>query len=426
MTEIHTHRVGALGTFAAAAVIACGALVSAQNGPTSIRAGLLIDGTGDTREEVRLIIEDGVITRIDRLRGAVTHDLSELVVMPGWIDTHVHLTSHFDLDGTIHVEESDDDDGHTLLYALENAHATLMAGFTTVRSVGDYRDAELRAFLARDTIPTPRVLTSLQPVTAQTGDPRFIRVFVRRLASVGADVIKVFASGSMFDGGERAMSDEQIEAACGEATAQGLRTAVHAYGTEVISTAIRAGCTSIEHGIRYDDEVIALLAERGTYLDPQIGLLYRNYTDHRDKFVGFGNYTSMGYARMEEARVDGLDTFQRTVENRDVKIVFGSDAVAGAHGRNAEELIARVRFGRQSPMAALMSATSVAAASLGLGDEIGTVAPGFTADLIAVERNPLDDIQTVRDVKFVMRGGRVYRNDVRPVAPQRPSRQRRR
>lgn len=425
MTRTHTHQPRSPRILVAVAVIACGMLVSAQDTPTSIRAGLLIDGRGDTQEEVRIIIKDGTISRIDRLRGAVTHDLSEFVLMPGLIDTHVHLTSHFNLNGTIHVDEPGDD-GHTLLYALENAYATLMSGFTTVQSVGNYRDVELRAFLSRGMVPGPRVLTSLQPVTAQTGNPAFIRVFVQRLASIGADVVKVMASDSIFDGGKRAMSDEQIEAACSEATAQGLRTLVHAYGSEVISAAIRAGCTSIEHGVRYDDGVVALLAQKGTYLDPQIGLLYQNYTDHRDRFVGFGSYTSMGYARMEEARVEGLDTFRRTVENRDVKMVFGSDAVAGAHGRNAEELIARVRFGHQSPMAALMSATSVAASALGLGDEIGTVAPGFKADIIAVERNPLNEIQAVRNVKFVMRNGRVYRNEVRPVAPQRPSRQRRR
>lgn len=413
---------------AAAIALATAVMVSAQSAPMSLRAGLLIDGTGETRREVRILVEDGVITRIDRLRGGVTHDLSELVLMPGWIDTHVDLTSHFEPDGTIHDRDdggNGGDDGHTLLYALDNAYATVMSGFTTIRSLGDPRDAEIRAFLARGTIPGPRVLTSLQAVTAETGDPALIRVFVRRLATFGADVVKVLASGSVFDGSERAMSDAQIEAACSEATAQGLRAAVFAHGNEVVSAAVRAGCTSIEHGNQYDDDAISLMVEHGTYLDPPIGLLYRNYRDNRDAFVGVGNFTTLGFARLEQARGYGLDTFQRTLENPDVKVVFGSAAVAGAHGQNADELIARVRFGRQKPMAAIVSATSLAAASLGLGDEIGTVAPGFKADFVAVEGNPLEDIETLRNVRFVMRNGQVFRNDVRPVE-SRPSGRRRR
>ncbi len=409
----------------AAVLIAFGVLVFAQSTPTSIRAGLLIDGTGKTSQEVRILIEDGVITRMDRLRGAVTHDLSELVLMPGWIDTHVHLTSHIDPDGKIHNRTQDDNRWHTMLYALENAYSTVMAGFTTVQSLGDIYDAEVRDFISRGTIPGPRVLTSLQAITAKTGDPAAIRVFVRRLATVGADVVKVFASDSIFDGGERAMSDAQIDAACSEAAAQGLRAVVHAYGTEVVSAAVRGGCTSIEHGNRYDEDVITLMAERGTYLDLQIGLFYRNYSDYRDAFLGVGSYTSLGFSRVKEARRIGIDTFRRTLENPDVKVVFGSDAVAGAHGRNVDELIERVRFGHQRPMAALVSATSLAAASLGLGDEIGTVAPGFDADLVAVEGNPLNDIAALRNVRFVMRNGQVYRNEVRPVEPPRPSRRRR-
>ena len=119
----------------AAVLIAFGVLVFAQSTPTSIRAGLLIDGTGKTSQEVRILIEDGVITRMDRLRGAVTHDLSELVLMPGWIDTHVHLTSHIDPDGKIHNRTQDDNRWHTMLYALENAYSTVMAGFTTVQGM---------------------------------------------------------------------------------------------------------------------------------------------------------------------------------------------------------------------------------------------------------------------------------------------------
>ena len=406
-------------------LVVLGTLVSAQDGATTIRAGLLIDGTGATRRNARIFIEGGTITRIDGLRGAVTHDLSNLVVMPGWIDTHVHLASHFDGDEKIHRTETKESQGQTMLYAVANAYRTLLGGFTTVQSLGSPLDADLREWIARGDLPGPRVLTSIRPVTAETGDVDAIRQFVRELATDGADVVKVVASASIRDGGERTMSDPQIQAACGEATSLGLRTAVHAYGTDVIHAAILAGCTSIEHGNEYDDAVIELLAEHGTYPSPQIGLVYQNYFDNRDRFLGIGNYTSVGFARMEEARRAGVDSFIRALANPAVKIVLGTDAVAGAHGRNVDELVARVADGRQDEMAAILSATSVAAGSLGLGDDVGTIAVGFKADLVAVGGNPLDNIENVRNVQFVMKDGQVYRNDVRSVTAPAPARRRR-
>ena len=408
-----------------ACLVVLGTLVGAQDGATTIRAGLLIDGTGATRRNARILIEGGTITRIDGLRGAVTHDLSNVVVMPGWIDTHVHLAAHFDDDGKTHRSETQESEGQAMLYAVANAYRTLMGGFTTVQSLGSPLDTDLREWIARGELPGPRVLTSIRPVTAETGDVEAIRQFVQTLATDGADVVKVLASASIRDGGERTMSDPQIQAACGEATSLGLRTAVHAYGTEVIRSAILAGCTSIEHGNQYDDDVIELLAEHGTYLSPQISLVYQNYFDNRDRFLGVGNYTSAGFARMEEARRAGIDTFIRTLTNPSVKIVLGTDAIAGAHGLNVEELVARVEDGRQDEMAVILSATSVAAESLGLGDEIGTIAAGFKADLVAVDGNPIDNITNVRNVRFVMKDGQVYRNDVRPVTPSAPSRRRR-
>ena len=408
-----------------ACLVVLGTLVGTQDGATTIRSGLLIDGTGATRRNARIFVEGDTITRIDGLRGAVTHDLSNLVVMPGWIDTHVHLASHFDGDEKIHRTETKESQGRTMLYAVANAYRTLLGGFTTVQSLGSPLDADLREWIARGDLPGPRVLTSIRPVTAETGDVDAIRLFVRELATDGADVVKVVASASIRDGGERTMSDPQIQAACGEATSLGLRTAVHAYGSDVIHAAILAGCTSIEHGNEYDDDIIELLAEHGTYLSPQIDLVYQNYFDNRDRFLGIGNYTSVGFARMEEARRAGVDSFIRTLANPAVKIVLGTDAVAGAHGRNVEELVARVADGRQDEMAAILSATSVAAESLGLGDDVGTIAVGFKADLVAVGGNPLDNIENVRNVQFVMKDGQVYRNDVRSVTAPAPARRRR-
>ena len=413
-----------------ACLLVLGTLAGAQESATTIRAGLLIDGTGATRRNARIFIEGGTITRIDGLRGAVTHDLSNLTLMPGWIDTHVHLAAHFDRDGKTHRSETEESQGQAMLYAVANAYRTLMGGFTTVQSLGSPLDTDLSEWIARGALPGPRVLTSIRPVTAETGDVDAIRQFVRELATDGADVVKILASASIRDGGERTMSDLQIQAACGEATSRGLRTAVHAYGTDVIRAAILAGCTSIEHGNPYDDgvigdDVIELLAKHGTYLSPQIALVYQNYFDNRNRFLGIGSYTSVGFARMEEARRAGIDTFIRALTNPSVKIVLGTDAVAGAHGRNVEELVGRVEDGRQDEMAVIISATSVAAESLGLGDEVGTIAEGFTADLVAVDGNPLDNITNVRNVRFVMKDGQVYRNEVPPVTPPAPSRRRR-
>ena len=382
----------------------------AQDAPVSLRAGLLIDGAGGTRSNARVIVNGSTITRVDGLRGAVTYDLADLTLMPGWIDTHVHLTSHFGADGRLHTGGGGDADARrTILHAAGNAYRTLMAGFTTVQSLGSPLDADLRDVIARGDLPGPRVLTSLRAVTAATGDADAIRAHVRQLKADGADVVKMFASGSIREGGLRALSDEQIEAACDEGRAQGLRVAVHAYGSEVVSAVIRAGCTSIEHGNRYDAETIALFAEHGTFLGFHVGLLWDNYAVNRERFIGIGNYTPEGFARMSQARRIGLRTFRETLRNPDVQVVFGTDAVAGSHGRNAEEFIVRINEGGQRPMDAILSATSRAARSLGLGDRLGQVASGFTADLVAVDGNPLEDVGALRRVRFVMKDGVVYR-----------------
>ena len=380
-----------------------------QESPTTIRAGLMIDGVGNTRRDARIFVSDDQITRIDSLRGRVTYDLSDLTIMPGWIDTHVHLMSHFDDDDKLHRPTADESGSASIIYGLSNAYRTLMSGFTTVQSLGSPLDTELRDWIVHTDLPGPRVLTSREPITIDTGDAAAIRARIQQLKLAGADVVKVFASASIRDGGGRVLSDDQLDAACQEGLAQGLRVAVHAYGSEVVSSAARAGCTSIEHGNRYDNETIALLADRGTYLDPHLGLLYDNYEQYRDRFLGIGNYTEEGFALMADARRRGLITFTRTIQNPDVQIVFGTDAVAGAHGRNFEEFIVRVEEGGQDPMDAIISATSRAAHALGLSDTLGQITQGYTADLVAVDGNPLEDISAMSRVRFVMKNGVVYR-----------------
>ena len=383
----------------------------AQEAPITIQAGRLIDGVGNVQEDVTITVTGSRITGVSvgASDDAATYNLSELTLMPGLIDTHVHLTAHFDADGRNH-SDPDETPTQAILFAAENAYATLMAGFTTVQSLGSPRDRDLREAIARGTLPGPRVLTALRAVNASTGSANEIRAFVRQLAADGADVVKVFASASIREGGGLVMTEEQLQAVCGEAQAVGLRTVVHAYGTDGLTATIEAGCGGIEHGNRYDDTVIELMADRGIYLDPHVGSLWANYFEHKDHFIGRGNYTEEGFALMEEARVTGYETFSRTLAHGGVRIVYGTDAVAGAHGRNAEEFVYRVRDGGQVPMDAIISATSLAAESLGLADQIGRVRPGYQADLVAIAGNPLDDITTMRNVRFVMKDGVVYKN----------------
>jgi hypothetical protein len=182
---------------------------------------------------------------------------------------------------------------------------------------------------------------------------------------------------------------------------------------------VAAGCTQIEHGVFVTEENLKLMAERGTYFDPQLNLVFRNYLENRAKYQGIGNYNDAGFASMARALPLALKGFQKAIATPGVKVVFGTDAVAGSHGRNADELVSRVRDGGQSPMDAIVSATSLGAEAIGMGQQIGTIAPGYDADLIATEGDPSQDITALHRVAFVMKGGKVYRNlvDAPPSEP---------
>jgi imidazolonepropionase-like amidohydrolase len=169
-----------------------------------------------------------------------------------------------------------------------------------------------------------------------------------------------------------------------------------------------AGCTSVEHGAFLDDATLQLMADHGTYFDPNF-LVLHNYLDNKPKFLGIGNYNEEGFAYMEKGIPMMADVLKKAMAHH-VKIVLGTDAVAGSHGRNAEEFIYRVRDGGQPAMDAIISGTSLAAESLGLKDRIGTIAEGMEADIVAIQGDPLKDITTVRNVTFVMKGGKVFRN----------------
>jgi imidazolonepropionase-like amidohydrolase len=386
---------------------------SNQPRPVVIRASTVLDGRGGILRDVALVVEGSRVVRIDTKVSEATYDLRGLTVMPGWIDTHTHIAAHFDREtGKVHSRDVKETPQQAMLYAAENAYKTFMAGFTTIQSPGAELDKDLRDWIADGRIPGPRILTSLRAVTNETGDPSEIRAFVRKAVTDGADVVKIFATASIRDGGAQTMSDDQIRAACDEARAMGKRSIVHAQGPEGARAAVLAGCTSIEHGNRLTDEVLDLMARRGTYFDSNNHLLLHNYLENRARYLGSGNFTEQGFAYMEKGLPIGNDTFKRALA-RKVKMIFGTDAGAGAHGRNAEELVYRVRDGGQAPMDAIVSATSLSAESLQMQDQIGSIARDMEADIIATDGNPLEDITAVRRVVFVMKGGKVYKNQGR-------------
>jgi len=374
-----------------------------------IRTSTLLDGQGHVLKNTDLAIEGGRIARIGAAQGKAAIDLTGLTVMPGWIDTHIHATWYFNQDGRLEQggRGTKTTPQQAALYAAANLYATLMGGFTTVQSVGAELDGDLRAQIAAGALVGPRLLTSLRQVNENTGDPAQIRAYVRQMKADGADVVKLFATASIRDGGKMTMTPEQIAAACGEARAQGLRSVVHAHSSDGARAAVAAGCTSVEHGTFLDDATPELMAQRGVYFDPNF-LVLHNYLDNKPKFLGIGNYTEEGFAAMEKGLPLVAEVLRRA-RAHGVKVVLGTDGVAGAHGRNAEEFIYRVKEGGDRPVDALVSGASVAAESLGLADKIGSIAEGMQADLVAVEGDPLTDITAVRRVAFVMKGGKVFR-----------------
>jgi imidazolonepropionase-like amidohydrolase len=303
-----------------------------------------------------------------------------------------------------------------MLHAVDNAVVTLDAGFTTIQSPGSPEDKYLRDAIARGITPGPRILTSLQPLTESSGDPDKLRELVRERKQQGADFIKIFASKSIREGGAQTMTDAQLQAACDEAKKLGMRTLVHAHAASAAKAASLAGCTSVEHGAFITDDVFELMVKNGTYYDPNIGLVLQNYIANKEKYIGIGNYNDEGFADMVKGEAIVLEGFKRALKIKGLQIIYGTDAVAGAHGRNGEEFIARIQQGGQDPMAAIISATSLSAKSLGLGDQIGRIAPGMQADIIALDGNPLQDATSVRRVEFVMKGGTIFKNVV-PAQP---------
>jgi imidazolonepropionase-like amidohydrolase len=392
---------------AACLVLALSTIVTAQPKPTTvIRAARLIDGRGNVLSNGAVAVTDGKIVSVGMPGSAVTHDLGALTLMPGFIDTHVHIGWHFDAKGRYHSGPEPPE--QAALYGAENAWVTLMAGFTTVQSVGAASDKPLRDAINRGVLPGPRILTSLGSIGNVKWTPEEIRADIRKKKAEGADLIKIFASASIRDGGTPTLSQEQVDAACSESRAQGLRSMVHAHSPESMLRAARARCTVVEHGGLANAEALKALADAGVYFDPNIGLVTQNYLENKQRFLGIGNYSEEGFTAMANALGLKDKMFTAALQTKGLKIVMGTDAVAGAHGQNAREPIERVKSG-QLPMDAIVGMTSLAAESIGLEKSIGSIAVGLNADLVAVEGDPRLDITALQRVRFVMKDGKVYK-----------------
>ncbi|HMC55519.1 MAG TPA: amidohydrolase family protein [Gemmatimonadaceae bacterium] len=393
---------------------------ASDNADVVIRAGTLIDGRGRRMTNAAVVIRDGRIVQVlqgqaaTRARPRATiYDLGAATLLPGLIDGHVHATQYINASGRLHTQNDSDTPAQATLAVALNLRRMLESGVTTAQSMGSTDDADFRDAIRAGAILGPRLITTLNPITNESLTPDSLRALVRQRKAAGADAIKIFASRSIREGGTTTMSADQLGALCGEARSLGLRTLVHAHSEESIRLAVMAGCTQVEHGIFVTQDVLNLMAQRGTYFDPQCGLIFQNYLDNRAAYEGIGNFNNEGFESMKRAMPMAERVIGMASRTPSLKLVWGTDAVAGAHGREVEDLVCRVRQGGQPAMDALASATSRVAEALGLGQELGVLAPGFRADIIATNGDPSREIEALRRVTFVMQGGRVIKLEQR-------------
>ena len=394
----------------------------------AIRFGTLVDGTG------RVVRDAVVVTNADTIvsvgtgtsavpRGARVIDLRRYTGIPGMIDAHTHLTYYWDgTAGTDPWQQSGRRRSQvTVFLAQENARRTLESGVTTVRDLGasDYSDLAMRDLINRGAMVGPRVFAAgyglrRAPATTQPnappGPPRGrltgvedVAAAVKAQVDAGADVIKVYGStGSGSDvTGRETLTYDEMKAIVDAAHAAGKRVAVHSYGPDGGRDAVRAGAESLEHAIDLDDSTLVRMVAQGTFYLPTIDH-NRYYAEYHEQF----NYTPAQVAALDSFRLRNIETARRAFK-AGVKFAMGSDAVFNMFGQNTRELGWYTHIG-MTPAQALATATTNGAALLGLEKKLGAVAPGYFADLVAVDGDPLADIHVVTDkVRWVMKGGQV-------------------
>ena len=405
---------------------------------TVIHAGLLINGESSVPSpEMSIVIEGSKIQSIET--GYITPDtedqfidLSGYTVLPGLMDMHVHLSSEYSKDS--YLERISLNTGDYAIRAVSNAEKTLMAGFTSVRNLGDRGGVSisLRNAIKKGIVVGPRIFSSGTTIASSgghgdstnslnqslTSDPGPAEGIVNSVNDAskavrfrykeGADLIKITATGGVLSNAKNSqnpqLTEEEISQIVNMAKDYGFKVAAHAHGSEGIKRAVRAGVHSIEHGTLMDDEGMRLMREKGTYYVPTIiaGLWVAEKARDPDFFPEL--------VRPKAAEIGPLikGTFGRAYQ-AGVKIAYGTDTGVSAHGNNAAEFKHMVEAG-MPPMKAIQSATAEAAKLLGEYEQLGSLAEGKVADIIAVNGNPVEDITILEEVDFVMKSGRVYKS----------------
>jgi imidazolonepropionase-like amidohydrolase len=404
---------------------------------TLIHAGTLVDSVGDApRHQVTVVVDGERIAAVEEgfsepQAGDKVIDLSKETVTPGWIDCHVHLD--IVVSPQFYTDEVMLNPADFALRAAYNAKLTLMAGFTTVRNLGDRANSTiaLRKSIAKGEAIGPRIYTAGRAIGTTGGHadptdgfndrvmgmpgppdgvidgPEQARRAVRQHYKEGADLIKIMASGGVLStevsGDNAQMDEDEIRAVVTTAHEYGMKVAVHAHGAEAIRRSVRAGVDSIEHGTYMDDEDIALMKEHGTWYVPTISA--GRWTAEKAKIPGFFPELVRPKALAIGPHIDA--TFARA-HKAGIKIAFGTDTGVSGHGDNAQEFVYMVQDG-MSPMEAIKTGTRNSAILIGIDKDAGTVEAGKYADLVAVPGDLLADITLVSKVNFVMKGGVVYR-----------------
>jgi len=412
---------------AAAAAVPLGLSSAAPARATALRFGRLVDGRGGVTQNAVVVVEGERIARVGAGDGAVPPgatviDLRPLTAIPGLIDVHTHMSFYWDrAPGTRPWSQLGSlGAAVTVFLAQENARKTLETGVTTVRDLGswEYTDLAMRDLIARGAMIGPRMFVagyglqvSSSPSRTAPSPPRpgqadgvaEVQRAARQQIAAGVDWIKMYGStGSDEDvTGYQTFTYEEMKAAADVAHRAGKRIAIHSYGPDGARDAVRAGAESVEHATDMSDATIAEMARRGTVYVPTVDH-NRYYVAHREEF----GYDSAVVARLTDYTARNLETLRRAVRAR-VTIAMGSDAVFTGFGENTRELEWFVKAG-MTPAQALAAATTNGAALLGMSDRLGAVAPGYLADIVAVEGDPLADVGAViRGVRWVMKGGRV-------------------